>query len=908
MLSLAGKWKFKIDRNNLGINDKWYLLEFKDTITLPGSLQIRGYGDNVSPTTKWLGSPIDNFYKNSKFAVYRKENNFKFPFWLTPLTYYQGIAWYQKEFTIPQSWIGKSIVLELERCHWGTTVFFDDKLVGKDSSLSAPHKYYLGLANLSGRHMLTIRVDNQYLVDIGQNAHSISDQTQGMWNGLTGELSIKPKAPVSIANVNVFPDIANKKIKIEIALKNYTDKRVRSEITAQVDDSSIVTNRNFPKINLNYTIRDTATISFDYPMGDSLLLWDEFNPKLYKLRVFSESKNERYSDSAFITFGIREIDNSTKHLLINGQRRFLRGTTDCAIFPKTGYPPMDTAEWGRIFRAIKSYGLNHVRFHSWCPPEAAFQEADKYGIYLQVEISTQVNPGNSTPLDTFLYYETKRIIDTYGNHPSFCFMVPCQDQTNDATNFTFITKFVNYWKAKDKRRLYVAKPGWQFAYGNDINLINKPEMPQLYNGINKAKTQEFNYNLLVNQSPTPVIFQETGQWSAYPNIMDTVKYTGFLRPKNYKIFNDFNSKNHLSRQVIDFISASGKLQVLCYKSEIEAYLRTENLSGFQLFSLTDYPGQGTSPVGVLDAFYEDKTYSTPREFKQFCNSLVVLAEIPKYTWSNSEVFTAEISVANYYKVFRNAEIKWVITNENSLWIANDKFVSDLSIGLNKKLGTIHFNLAEIAKPGKFTLIMSINGSFYNMWSFWVYPKIETAIAPRGVIITDTLTTPITTRLMNGARVLLTLKGKIKPGKGKEVRLSFPSVIRNTEYPKNTGTQTLGILCDPAHRIFKDFPTEFHSDWQWQDIISSSQVMILSDFPAKLTPTIQIIDDWFEARKLGLLFEAKVGRGKIIVTSIDLYNQSIANRQLFKSLINYMTGSNFAPSVSIELGLIKSLYE
>lgn len=908
ILSLAGKWKFKIDRNNAGINEKWYLQEFKDTITLPGSMQIRGYGDAVSSQTSWLGFPIDNFFKNAKFAAYRKANSFKFPFWLTPLTYYKGIAWYQKEITIPQPWVGERLVLELERCHWGSAVFFDEKLIGKDSSLSSPHKYNLGIVTVPGRHMLNIRVDNRYLVDIGQNAHSISDQTQGTWNGLAGELHIKPQSPVSITNINVFPDIANKKVIIEISLKNYTDKRIRSEITAQVSAEDSANDHNAPKINVNFGIRDTATIAMEYPMGDSILLWDEFTPNLYKLSVFTESKNEKYIDSAFVIFGMRELDYINNHLILNGQRRFLRGTTDCAAFPKTGYPPVDTTAWGHIFRTIKAYGLNHVRFHSWCPPKAAFQAADKYGIYLQIEMTTQVNPGAGAPVDTFLYHESKRIIGEYGNHPSFCFLVPCQDQTNNATNIPYITNFVNYLKIKDKRRLYVARPGWLFAYGNDINIIRKPQMHQIYEGVNSAKAPLFNYDLLINQSSMPVIFDEIGQWSAYPNLADTMKYSGYLKPKNYKIFDDFNSKNHLSKQAGIFVLASGKLQVLCYKSEIEACLRTENLSGFQLFSLTDYPGQGTSPVGVLDVFYDSKPYITPKEFKQFCNAVVPLAEIPKFTWNNSEEFTAEINAANYYQPLQNAEIKWVISGENSIWVAHGKIIANLGIGLNKNLGTIHLNLKEFTKPEKFTLILSINETFYNSWNFWVYPKIETIILPRAVILTDTLTTPITTKLMNGSKVLLVLKGKIKQGKGKEVRLSFPSIIRNTEYSNKSGSQTMGILCDPSHWIFKEFPTEFHSNWQWQDIIYSSQTMIFDDFPASLTPTIQIIDDWFEARKLGLLFEAKVGKGKIIVTSIDLYNKAIANRQLFRSIINYMNSTHFNPAVSIELGLIKGLYE
>ena len=70
---------------------------------------------------------------------------------------------------------------------------------------------------------------------------------------------------------------------------------------------------------------------------------------------------------------------------------------------------------------MKSYGLNHIRFHSWCPPEAAFAAADLEGIMIQAEGPQANVPAGADPArDAFIEAEFKRMVDTYGNHPSFC--------------------------------------------------------------------------------------------------------------------------------------------------------------------------------------------------------------------------------------------------------------------------------------------------------------------------------------------------------------------------------------------------------------------------------------------------------------------------------------------------------
>ena len=198
-IQLDGKWRFQLDRENAGVKERWFDRRLKGELTLPGSLPAQGIGDGISVSTKWTGDIIDSTWFNApEFERYRRPGNVKVPFWLQPNNYYAGAAWYQRDIEIPAGWNGKRVVLFLERPHWETRVWCDVREIGSNTSLSTPHTYDLGTSLPPGRHQLTIRVDNSLVVDIGVNSHSISDHTQGNWNGIVGRMELNATAPVWI--------------------------------------------------------------------------------------------------------------------------------------------------------------------------------------------------------------------------------------------------------------------------------------------------------------------------------------------------------------------------------------------------------------------------------------------------------------------------------------------------------------------------------------------------------------------------------------------------------------------------------------------------------------------------------------------------------------------------------------
>ncbi|WP_295124871.1 sugar-binding domain-containing protein [uncultured Chitinophaga sp.] len=908
-ISLAGQWQFRIDRQDEGLDKQWYKQKFNQTVKLPGAMQAQGYGDEPSVKTPWIGEKAERFLEQEKYAPYRVAGNYKFPFWLTPVKYYTGAAWYQKEVNIPAGWKNKRITLTLERCHWGSTLFADDRYIGADSSLGTAHVY--DLSHLTpGKHILSIRIDNRYLSEVGVNAHSASDQTQGTWNGIVGDITLEAGNPVYIKNIQVYPDIDAKQVKVTVKLGNTTSGKLTVS-AKQVGKSAAL-----PAIEQAY---NDSVVAFTHNMGNNPVLWDEFNQGLYDLTVKLTGNN---SDVKTARFGMRSVGKAGSKITINGKPVFLRGTLECAIFPLTGHPPTDTASWARIYRIMRAHGLNHLRFHSYCPPEAAFVAADNAGIYLSVEVDAWATFGEGLSVDRYIYEQSNRFMESYGNHPSFCMLIPSNEPAGDQRRDPFLGKFVQYWKEKDNRRIYAAGSGWPAIAENDFHSSPDPRIQVWGAGINsiinaEAPNSKYEFSSVVNRINTnaktniPVVAHEIGQWCVYPDFNEIKKYKGLLQARNFEIFRDFMKRENLQGQSHDFLMASGKLQALCYKADIEAGMRT-GYAGYQLLDLHDFPGQGTALVGILDPFWNSKPYYTPAAFHRFASATVPLALMNKFTFTNAETFKADVQVSHFGKEqLKQAALSWRITNAQKQVLAQGNLKADLDLRNDNPAGAISFPLAGIKRAEKLNLEITVKGLGINDWDFWVYPATVNTTSPQNILTATSLTPEALAKLDAGGTVLLLLNGRIAQDKGAKIITGMSTVFWNTEWTTGQAPHTLGILCNPKSPLFAGFPTEYHSNWQWWDILHTAQTMHLKDFPAGLTPSVQLIDTWFEARKLGLLFEGKVGKGKIVVTSIDFskdLDKRLGARQLYHSLLGYMNGKTFNPQVALEASAIKALYQ
>lgn len=904
-IELQGTWRFAIDRGDRGETERWYTRRLADEIVLPGSMTENLIGDPITLETQWTGSIFDStYYTNPRLAEYREPDNIKIPFWLTPNRYYVGAAWYQRDVEVPAEWAERHVTLFLERPHTETRLWINDREVGMQNSLSVPHVFDVARYLRPGKNTITVRVDNRLKeINVGVNSHSVTDHTQGNWNGIVGRIELQSAPKTRIDDMQVYPDLAGKKAVVRLTVKGTKPGTIelsaRSFNAARDHRPATVSQPFTPR-------RGEATLEIELPMGDDFLLWDEFTPNLYRLTA--SLKTTEGTDVRETRFGMREFTIEGKAFYVNGRKTMLRGTVECCSFPLTGYPPMDVASWVRIFEICRNYGLNHMRFHSYCPPEAAMEAASLVGFYLQPEGPSWPNYttslGDGLPVDDYLWEEAHRIVRQYGNDPSFC-MFAIGNEPRGRNWLDWVGNFVDYWKAKDTRRVYTGASGWagqtrtqfqvmQSARGLSWN--QRPESRSIYPAIATFDV--------------PFVSHEAGQWCVFPDFTEIKKYTGVMRARNFELFRDDLKKRNLGDLSTDFLMASGTLQALCYKHEIEKKLRTPDYAGFQLLALNDFPGQGSAIIGLLNVFWEEKGYIDAEAFRRFCAPTVLLSRMDKFVFENDETLRADIEVTHFGAAPLSGVVtRWTLKDDlGTTWASGQLPAKDLAIGHCQSLGTVEIPLQFVTEAQKFNLEVSFDGTeVVNDWDVWVYPSELTMPQMERVYVTDTVDRRAKEVLAEGGNVLLLLAGKVE--QGREVVQYLTPSFWNTSWFRMRPPHVEGASINYFHPVFRDFPTDFHSHIQWWELIHRAQVMELTNFPADFMPMMQPIDTWYINRKLGMLFEARVDKGKILVCSADitsdLEGRPVA-RQLNYSIRNYMNSNRFQPEHTLDLSLIEDL--
>lgn len=407
-----------------------------------------------------------------------------------------------------------------------------------------------------------------------------------------------------------------------------------------------------------------------------------------------------------------------------------------------------------------------------------------------------------------------------------------------------------------------------------------------------------------------MISHEIGQWCVYPNLAERAKYTGHLKAKNFDIFADFLAQAGMADQAHDFLIASGKLQTLCYKEDIESALRTPGMGGFQLLDLHDFPGQGTALVGVLDPFWESKGYVTPQEYSRFCNATVPLARLAKRVFTTEETLSAVVEVAHFGAApLTGMAVGWRLIGDDGVAVMKGTLpAQDIPVGNGMTLGTVSIPLAQVPAPCRYRLELALPGTaFANDWDVWVYPaQVDTAV-PATVTVVERLDDRAANLLAKGGRVLWTIPPHLvrKPASG-PIALGFSSIFWNTAWTNGQAPHTLGILCDTTHPLFAAFPTDRWSNWQWWYLTHAAAPLLCDDLPPALRPTVQIIPDWFAPRRIGLVVEATVGSGRLLITSVPVADaQDPVTRQFRRALLDHAASGRFAPTVALTLDQARS---
>jgi beta-galactosidase len=924
--SLAGEWSFALDRDDAGEKAQWYTQDLaqQTKIALPGILQTQGYGDDITAETQFVAAlPRDmRWYLLPQYAEYTKPGHVEVPYLSQPVKHYLGVAWYQREIEIPAAWKGKRAGLLLERTRWQTMVYVDDKPMGECHSLVAPHEFDLGLL-APGKHRLTVRIDNRMILPYRPDGHSVSDGEGGTWNGIVGRIELAATTPVWIDDAQAFPDLAAKSVRIKVKIGNLTNADGTGTLTVAGASAPI-----------SWTASGGEG-EITVPMPHAIP-WSEFTPVLQHLTL--QLKGTGADDHREVTFGMREIKADGKNILLNGELFNFRATHDGGGFPLTGFPATDVATWKKIIGVCKEWGLNGIRFHSWCPPEAAFTAGDELGFYFAPECGMWNSFDTELKMLAVLNDETARLLKAYGNHPSLILLNASNEPAGHYAEQ--LPTWDKKWREADPRRLYSDGTGrWApppggpgTAFAADYLVTGGARGPHGWFGADYQGTLDQILSGSFGRPPgsqrggaakpgvpTPCIGHEVGQWCAYPDFDVIAKFsepagrvnfpggtrsgrTPYMVPGNYRIWRDSAETHGLLANNKAIAHASGRFQVACYKEEIEANLRTPGYSGIEMLDLHDYLGQGGALMGLVDAFWEPKSYVAPAEFREYSNTTVPLARLKERVFTTADTLSVPVEVAHYGPAaLKSAASRWRIETTAGKTVVQGSFAArEIPRGKSIALGTVSTTLAKLHAPAQYRLVVELDGAakatHTNRWNFWLYPTAVDAAVPADITITSDWA-EAEAKLGAGGKVLYVPKAA---GLGDpDPKMSTVPIFWNHLMNPN-GTTFLGLWNDTSHRALAGFPTEANCDWQWIDLIANARAMNIDTLPRTLEPIVQPIDDWNRNLRLAAIFECRAGSGRLMACSLDLDGQGKGVGSLRKSLLDYMASAAFMPKAEISL--------
>ena len=886
VFELSGEWNLSLSKYSTGMS-------FAEKVTLPATLDENKIGEYNAQ---------DDISKLSRYYIYT------------------GAVTYQKSVYVDGEWADKNITLFMERTRETRVWINGEEVKAPDTSnvLVVPQRYDISSKLKFGEYNdIAIVVDNSFPSMPAEpiiRGHMATEETQTNWNGILGEFKLEARDKVFIDDLRIYPNGNLKSVKVEIDIKNTTSSAYAGAVTLSCADTS-----QSEEVYLAAGESKTFTVA-DYAMPADVKLWSEFETTLYEMKAMLDNR-----DFVEEKFGMRCFKNdvATNSIKINGKKVFIRSEANCAVFPLTGHAPMKAKEWENLFSTYKSYGINMVRFHSWCPPKVAFEVADRLGLYLQPELSCWDGAMFDSDIKkTYYSKEAFAIIKEYANHPSFVMFTYGNELRYQEENYQYADQLIQDLKAKDSTRLYAAGSNTDFGGlaptpKSDFQTSERflaDEFRGAFGSLNGFINQKYpsaavNYDHVVERVAkynVPSFNFEVGQFQIFPDVLtEPQKYNGVLEPRNFKmISNKIKAKGIFDDEIEKSIKASGMLSRLSYKAEIEAVLRTKDMSGISLLGIQDFSGQGTALVGMMNALGEPKPYdfADPREFSKFFAPIVVLFEMPKFCYKNTEKLEGNLLLANFSDSDFEGEIRYKLSDGDEVLFQGKTEKIAFKQGERTKAEKISVSLDEIEKPTQLKLKISCL-EHENSYNIWVYPEINQPV--EDVYVARYLDDKATKILADGGKVLLSpiaSKGMLPQSIEGRFTTAFWSVIDVTQ------PGTLGLLLDPKHPVFEDFPTDYHSDYQWWAMTRLGRPMKLDGLTDgfRLKPLVKAIDGFEHLDNLGLLYEAKVGNGKLMVSSMgleetkDSYPEAMALRG---SIIKYMNSDAFNPSASIDIDKI-----
>lgn len=850
-IDLSGQWQVKLDAEKQETMPQAY----PETMMLPGTTSAAG-----------LGMPNPAKERGCLTDAYR----------------FEGAVWFMRTFTAGD-WTGEQTMLTLERTR-KTTVYLDGRPIGHQESLCTPHRYFLPPVH-AGEHTLVIRVDNTDYLTRGE--HLTSPDTQSNWNGITGEISLTV-AHTLLTDLTVRPDLRRGCLRVHGHIIGAPDGVAGIVLPGQMEHL------------LPYR---RGVLDGECPLKGNEAFWDEAHPEIHTISIDLDG------DVYETTFGLRDVRTLGRRLLINGRETFLRGKVDNLLYPKTGYTPTDVASWMTILGIAKEYGINHYRYHTACPPDAAFTAADLLGVYMAPElpfwgtVAEEGEEGYDERERDFLFQEGFRILREYGHHPSFLWlslgnelwgskdvlnrMMRAYREADDtklyssgANNYQFVPDVL------DEENVFVGvRLGRERLIRGSYAMCDAPQgivqttapesvsnydasiVPETLGQSGEAGKVQIQYGTGVKEvdaqsadaliPDVPVISHEVGQYVFYPDFSEIPHYTGPLKPRNIEAMRENLERAGLYGEHEAFFRQTGHLAVDCYKREIETLLRSREVSGFQLLDLQDYTGQGTALVGVLNAMMENKGLISAEEWREFCAGTVVLGEFASFTGMMGEDIRFDVQISECDPEKQHTCIRCTLMDGE-----RELYACDVTPGARQGRLTDAVSVtfpAECYREAMqeritgLTVVLTLADGTRNHYQIWLIPPIDIRITREGIEKDGRMVAFVSAEeKADGAAIVVPSAEGQLPAEYCTDFWCYPmfrSISESMGKPVPVGT--MGLSIDTASPLLKRFAQEDYTTPAWYAILQTAHVQRL---PADIRPAVQMIDNTERCARLGILYQ------------------------------------------------------
>lgn len=850
-IDLSGQWQVKLDAEKQETMPQAY----PETMMLPGTTSAAG-----------LGMPNPAKERGCLTDAYR----------------FEGAVWFMRTFTAGD-WTGEQTMLTLERTR-KTTVYLDGRPIGHQESLCTPHRYFLPPVH-AGEHTLVIRVDNTDYPTRG--GHLTSPDTQSNWNGITGEISLTV-AHTLLTDLTVRPDLRRGCLRVHGHIIGAPDGVAGIVLPGQMEHL------------LPYR---RGVLDGECPLKGNEAFWDEAHPEIHTISIDLDG------DVYETTFGLRDVRTLGRRLLINGRETFLRGKVDNLLYPKTGYTPTDVASWMTILGIAKEYGINHYRYHTACPPDAAFTAADLLGVYMAPElpfwgtVAEEGEEGYDERERDFLFQEGFRILREYGHHPSFLWlslgnelwgskdvlnrMMRAYREADDtklyssgANNYQFVPDVL------DEENVFVGvRLGRERLIRGSYAMCDAPQgivqmtapesasnydasiVPETLGQSGEAGKVQIQYGTGVKEvdaqsadaliPDVPVISHEVGQYVFYPDFSEIPHYTGPLKPRNIEAMRENLERAGLYGEHEAFFRQTGHLAVDCYKREIETLLRSREVSGFQLLDLQDYTGQGTALVGVLNAMMENKGLISAEEWREFCAGTVVLGEFASFTGVMGEDIRFDVQISECDPEKQHTCIRCTLMDgERELYacdVAPGARHGRLTDAVSVTFPAECYRDAMQERITRLTVVLTLADGTRNHYPIWLIPPVDIRITREGIEKDGRMVAFVSAEeKADGAAIVVPSAEGQLPAEYCTDFWCYPmfrSISESMGKPVPIGT--MGLSIDTASPLLKRFAQEDYTTPVWYAILQTAHVQRL---PADIHPAVQMIDNTERCARLGILYQ------------------------------------------------------